>query len=139
MDPNSRFRIGSVTKTFSAVVLLQLVDEGKLKLDDPANTYLPGLLPDDRITVRHLLTHRSGLADYTNAMFEHTVPGFEAVRNKVFTYQELVALRCASRERPSRARPTPTRTPISWSSACSSRRPPAGRWPRSTSGGSSSR
>ncbi|MFB9586170.1 serine hydrolase domain-containing protein [Streptomyces goshikiensis] len=92
MDPNSRFRIGSVTKTFSAVVLLQLVDEGKLKLDDPANTYLPGLLPDDRITVRHLLTHRSGLADYTNAMFEHTVPGFEAVRNKVFTYQELVAL-----------------------------------------------
>ncbi|WP_327301452.1 serine hydrolase domain-containing protein [Streptomyces goshikiensis] len=92
MDPNSRFRIGSVTKTFSAVVLLQLVDEGKLKLDDPVNTYLPGLLPDDRITVRHLLTHRSGLADYTNAMFEHTVPGFEAVRNKVFTYQELVAL-----------------------------------------------
>ncbi|MFG2709885.1 serine hydrolase domain-containing protein [Streptomyces goshikiensis] len=92
MDPSSRFRIGSVTKTFSAVVLLQLVDEGKLKLDDPVNTYLPGLLPDDRITVRHLLTHRSGLADYTNAMFEHTVPGFEAVRNKVFTYQELVAL-----------------------------------------------
>ncbi|MGW2986992.1 serine hydrolase domain-containing protein [Streptomyces goshikiensis] len=92
MDPNSRFRIGSVTKTFSAVVLLQLVDEGKLKLDGPVNTYLPGLLPDDRITVRHLLTHRSGLADYTNAMFEHTVPGFEAVRNKVFTYQELVAL-----------------------------------------------
>ncbi|MCX4545551.1 serine hydrolase [Streptomyces sp. NBC_01565] len=92
MDPGSRFRIGSVTKTFSSVVLLQLVDEGKLSLDAPVNRYLPGLLPDDRITVRHLLTHRSGLADYTNAMFEHTVPGFEAVRNKVFTYQELVAL-----------------------------------------------
>ncbi|MFE6844053.1 serine hydrolase domain-containing protein [Streptomyces sp. NPDC057686] len=92
MDLKGRFRIGSVTKTFSSVVLLQLVDEGKLSLDAPVNQYLPGLLPDDRITVRHLLTHRSGLADYTNAMFEQTVPGFEAVRNKVFTYQELVAL-----------------------------------------------
>ncbi|WP_443056744.1 serine hydrolase domain-containing protein [Streptomyces sp. NBC_00667] len=92
MDPNSRFRIGSVTKTFSSVVLLQLVDEGRIGLDQPVNHYLPGLLPDDRITVRHLLTHRSGLADYTNAMFARTVPGFEAVRNKVFGYRELVNL-----------------------------------------------
>jgi D-alanyl-D-alanine carboxypeptidase len=92
MDTRARFRIGSVSKTFSSVVLLQLVDEKKLELDAPVNRYLPGLLPDDRITVRHLLTHRSGLADYTNAMFEHTVPGFEAVRNRVFSYQELVDL-----------------------------------------------
>ncbi|WP_328967144.1 serine hydrolase domain-containing protein [Streptomyces sp. NBC_00239] len=92
MDPRSRFRIGSVTKTFSTVVLLQLVSEGKLALDAPVNQYLTGLLPDDRITVRHLLTHRSGLSDYTNAMFDKTVPGFEAVRNRVFSYQELVDL-----------------------------------------------
>ncbi|GGS39711.1 serine hydrolase [Streptomyces nojiriensis] len=92
MDPQARFRIGSVSKSFSSVVLLQLVDEGRIGLDSPVNQYLPGLLPDDRITVRHLLSHRSGLADYTNAMFEHTVPGFEAVRNKVFSYQELVDL-----------------------------------------------
>ncbi|MBB5933644.1 serine hydrolase domain-containing protein [Streptomyces zagrosensis] len=92
MDPRSRFRIGSVTKTFSSVVLLQLVDEGKLRLDTSVNTYLPGLLPDDNITVRHLLMHQSGLADYTNAMFAKTVPGFESVRNRVFTYQELVNL-----------------------------------------------
>ncbi|MER5311640.1 serine hydrolase [Streptomyces sp. NPDC002773] len=92
MDVQARFRIGSVSKTFSTVVLLQLVEEGKLELDTSVNTYLPGLLPDDRITVRHLLTHRSGLADYTNAMFEKTVPGFEAVRNRVFSYQELVDL-----------------------------------------------
>ncbi|MFC8339991.1 serine hydrolase domain-containing protein [Streptomyces rubiginosohelvolus] len=95
MDTRSRFRIGSVSKTFSSVVLLQLVEEGRLKLDAPVNTYLEGLLPDDRITVRHLLTHRSGLADYTNAMFEQTVPGFEAVRNRVFSYQELVDLSLA--------------------------------------------
>ncbi|MGI5372969.1 serine hydrolase domain-containing protein [Streptomyces sp. CA-251387] len=85
-----RFRIGSVTKIFSAVVLLQLADERKLELDAPVNRYLPGLLPDDRITVRHVLSHRSGLHDYTNEMFARTVPGFEAVRNKVFTYRQLV-------------------------------------------------
>ncbi|MFI6417030.1 serine hydrolase domain-containing protein [Streptomyces sp. NPDC050842] len=95
MDVQARFRIGSVSKTFSTVVLLQLVDEGKLTLDAPVNTYLPGLLPDDRITVRHLITHRSGLADYTDQMFNSTVPGFEAVRNKAFTYQELVDLSLA--------------------------------------------
>ncbi|ELS50547.1 putative Beta-lactamase [Streptomyces viridochromogenes Tue57] len=85
-----RFRIGSVTKIFSAVVLLQLAEERKLELDAPVNRYLPGLLPDDRITVRHVLSHRSGLHDYTNEMFARTVPGFEAVRTKVFTYRQLV-------------------------------------------------
>ncbi|AVH93921.1 peptidase M15 [Streptomyces sp. WAC00288] len=95
MDVRSRFRIGSVSKTFSTVVLLQLVQEGRLTLDSPVNTYLPGLLPDDRITVRHLLTHRSGLADYTDPMFANTVPGFESVRNRVFGYQELVDLSLA--------------------------------------------
>ncbi|MGW5736312.1 MULTISPECIES: serine hydrolase domain-containing protein [Streptomyces] len=95
MDTQARFRIGSVSKTFSSVVLLQLVQEHQVKLDAPVNTYLKGLLPDDRITVRHLLTHRSGLADYTDAMFNQTVPGFEAVRNRVFSYQELVDLSLA--------------------------------------------
>ncbi|MFF3349521.1 serine hydrolase domain-containing protein [Streptomyces sp. NPDC002779] len=98
LTTTDRFRIGSVTKTFTAVVLLQLVDEKKLKLDDPVNRHLPGLLPDDRITVRHVLSHRSGLYDYTNDMFAKTVPGFEAVRTKVFTHRQLVA-RSLSRPR----------------------------------------
>ncbi|NEA98291.1 beta-lactamase family protein [Streptomyces sp. SID13726] len=92
MGDADRFRIGSVTKTFTAVVLLQLVDEKKLRLDAPVDRYLPGLLPDRRITVRHVLSHRSGLYDYTNDMFARTVPGFEAVRKKVFTPRELVNL-----------------------------------------------
>ncbi|MFE3856854.1 serine hydrolase domain-containing protein [Streptomyces griseorubiginosus] len=92
MGDADRFRIGSVTKTFTAVVLLQLVDEKKLKLDAPVDRYLPGLLPDDRITVRQVLGHRSGLYDYTNDMFARTVPGFEAVRKRVFTPEELVKL-----------------------------------------------
>ncbi len=92
MDVRARFRVGSVSKTFTAVVLLQLVDEGRLSLDAPVGRYLPGLLPDERITVRHLLTHRSGLPDYTEAMFRRTVPGFEAVRDRVFAPRELVDL-----------------------------------------------
>ncbi|MEU3980694.1 serine hydrolase domain-containing protein [Streptomyces sp. NPDC026672] len=87
-----RFRVGSVTKTFSTVVLMQLADEGRLSLDAPVDRYLPGLLPDDRITVRHVLSHRSGLYDYTNDMFAKSVSGFESVRRKVFTYRQLVDL-----------------------------------------------
>ncbi|WP_267245222.1 serine hydrolase domain-containing protein [Streptomyces sp. PR69] len=102
LSTEDRFRVGSVTKSFSAVVLLQLVDEGKVDLDASVNDYLPGLLPDDRITVRHVLSHRSGLYDYTNDMFAQTVPGFESVRNKVFTLQELVDL---SLERPLNGEP----------------------------------
>ncbi|WUB41747.1 beta-lactamase family protein [Streptomyces sp. NBC_00588] len=85
-----RFRIGSVTKTFSAVVLMQLADEGRLKLDASVDHYLPGLLPDRKITVRQVLGHRSGLYDYTNDMFARAVPGFEEVRTKVFGYRQLV-------------------------------------------------
>lgn len=95
MDANRRFRVGSVSKSFTTVVLMQLVAEGRVDLDAPANDYLPRALPDDRITVRHLLSHRSGLWDYTNDMFYHTVPGFEAVRNKVFSFQELIDLSTA--------------------------------------------
>ncbi|MFJ8059164.1 serine hydrolase domain-containing protein [Streptomyces sp. NPDC096142] len=87
-----RFRIGSITKSFSAVVLLQLADAHRLDLDAPVDRYLPGLLPDGRITVRHILSHRSGLYDYTNSMFADSVSGFEAVRDKVFTYRQLVQL-----------------------------------------------
>ncbi|MFE9775213.1 serine hydrolase domain-containing protein [Streptomyces sp. NPDC005931] len=87
-----RFRIGSVTKIMTAVVLLQLVDEGKLTPDTPVERHLPGLLSDDRVTVRHLLSHRSGLYDYTDDLFARTVPGFEAVRTRVFTLRELVRM-----------------------------------------------
>jgi D-alanyl-D-alanine carboxypeptidase len=60
-----RFRVGSVTKTFVATVVLQLTGEGKLALDDTIERWLPGLVPNGRaITVRHLLTHTAGLFDY---------------------------------------------------------------------------
>ncbi|WP_194235845.1 serine hydrolase domain-containing protein, partial [Streptomyces sp. CB01881] len=64
---DGRFRIGSVTKTFVATVLLQLVAEHRLGLDDPVERHLPGLvLNGGQITVRQLLNHTSGLANYTD-------------------------------------------------------------------------
>jgi D-alanyl-D-alanine carboxypeptidase len=63
---NGSFRAGSVTKSFVATVVLQLVAEGRVKLDAPVERYLPGLLPDRRITVRQLLQHTSGLYNYTD-------------------------------------------------------------------------
>lgn len=64
---DARFRIGSVTKMFTATVVLQLVAQGRVDLDAPVARYLPGLLPDgDAITVRMILQHTSGLHDYTD-------------------------------------------------------------------------
>jgi D-alanyl-D-alanine carboxypeptidase len=70
-------------------VVLQLVDEGRLRLDEPVETWLPGLLPDgEAITVRHLLQHTSGLPDYLKT------PGFmeRLPENPVYQPEELVAL-----------------------------------------------
>ena len=61
-----RFRIGSVTKTFTAAMVLQLVDQNRIGLDDPVSRYLPGVIPaGGKITIRELLQHRSGLDNYT--------------------------------------------------------------------------
>ena len=65
LRPTDRFRIGSLTKSYTATVVLQLVGEGKLSLDDSVERWLPGLVPNGgNITVRHLLGHQSGLFDY---------------------------------------------------------------------------
>jgi D-alanyl-D-alanine carboxypeptidase len=62
-----RFRIGSVTKSFVAALVLQLVGEGRLGLDDNLERWLPGLVPGgNKLTVRQLLNHTSGLYNYTD-------------------------------------------------------------------------
>jgi D-alanyl-D-alanine carboxypeptidase len=77
--PGLRHRIGSVTKTFVATAVLQLVAEGRLGLDDPVARWLrlPGL--DPRVTVRMLLRHTSGIADYAPVILG-TVEQIEANR-----------------------------------------------------------
>ncbi|MBL3666999.1 beta-lactamase family protein [Streptomyces sp. M2CJ-2] len=70
-SPRDHYRVGSVTKTFVATVVLQLAAEGALSLDDTVDTWLPGLVTGNghdgtRITLRQLLNHTSGVFDYTN-------------------------------------------------------------------------
>lgn len=64
LRPDSVFRIGSVTKQFTAAGLLTLVDAGKVRLDDPLSKYVPDFPGGDRITVLQLLNHTSGVKDY---------------------------------------------------------------------------
>ncbi|RKH54792.1 serine hydrolase [Corallococcus aberystwythensis] len=67
--PDTKFRIASVTKQFTAMVILQLVAEGKLKLDDTLVSALPDYRKDTgaRVTITHLLNHTSGIPSYTSA------------------------------------------------------------------------
>ncbi|MEV5839508.1 serine hydrolase domain-containing protein [Nocardia sp. NPDC052112] len=70
-EPPQRVRIGSISKTFTSAVVLQLVAEGKIRLDEPVDTYLPGLLRGEgidgrMITVRQILRHQSGLPELTD-------------------------------------------------------------------------
>jgi D-alanyl-D-alanine carboxypeptidase len=64
-NANTASQISSVTKTFTAVVVMQLIEEGKLSLDDTVVTWFPEQPNGDKITVRMLLSHTSGLANYT--------------------------------------------------------------------------
>ncbi|MEU4228516.1 serine hydrolase domain-containing protein [Nonomuraea sp. NPDC026600] len=96
---NGHVRIGSNTKTFTATVVLQLVAEGKIELDTPAADYLPEFGLDERITVRMLLQHTSGVFNFTGDYYPEFVPGIvwsgqEWVDNRFKTYQpeELVEL-----------------------------------------------
>ena len=70
--PDTKFRLGSITKQFTAMLILQLVDQGKVKLDGKISDYLPEYRKDigDKVTVHQLLTHTSGIPSYTSQ------PGF---------------------------------------------------------------
>lgn len=66
--PDTKFRLGSITKQFTAMLVMQLVEKGKIKVNDKITTYLPDYpkATGDKITVHHLLTHTSGIPNYTN-------------------------------------------------------------------------
>jgi CubicO group peptidase (beta-lactamase class C family) len=67
-EPNTKHRLGSVTKQFTSMLIMQLVEAGKLRLDVPITTYLPTYpkTNGDIITIHHLLTHTSGIPNYTS-------------------------------------------------------------------------
>src|SRR5689334_11956236 len=72
--PDTKFRLGSITKQFTATLTLQLVEQGKIKLDGKLSDYLPDYRKDigEKVTIHHLLTHTSGIPSYTG------LPGFFA-------------------------------------------------------------
>jgi D-alanyl-D-alanine carboxypeptidase len=85
-----RFRIGSITKTFAATVLLQLVDEGRLQLDDHLEPYVSGVPNGDRITIRQVLGMTAGIFSYTaDATFEAE---YDADPLMPFSLQDLLVI-----------------------------------------------
>jgi D-alanyl-D-alanine carboxypeptidase len=99
ITPRTVFRLGSITKQFTASVILQLAAEGKLSLDDPISRFLPDYpQPGAGATVRQLLSHTTGIQSYTG------IPGFmvEANTNRAYTTDELIAV---FRDQPPPSRP----------------------------------
>ena len=87
--PDDRFRIASVTKAFTAAVVMELVEEGTLSLDDTVEDWAPGLLAEgDSITVRQLLGHTSGLPDYTkdDGFIEAFVAGEDLTPRQIVSF-----------------------------------------------------
>jgi D-alanyl-D-alanine carboxypeptidase len=85
IEPEMVFRIGSVTKQFTAVSVLMLMEQGKLALDDPLTRFLPDYpMQPHTITVEHLLTHTSGIQSYTS------MPAWPPLWRKDFTLKELI-------------------------------------------------
>lgn len=88
MDVADHVRIGSITKSLTATVILQLAQEGRLRLDDPLAPYFPGG-HTNRATIRQALQLTSGIADYTTEAF---LNGLASAPQRVWTPDELVAL-----------------------------------------------
>ncbi|MGM0580539.1 MAG: serine hydrolase [Bacteroidota bacterium] len=80
----TKYRIGSISKTFTATLVMQLVEEGKLHFDDNLAEYFPNISNASNITIEHLLKHRSGLFDLTKQ------EDFERWMEKSQTKQQMI-------------------------------------------------
>ncbi|MFG2991070.1 serine hydrolase domain-containing protein [Streptomyces sp. NPDC048257] len=89
MTTDLNMRIGSVTKTFTVTALLELVDDGKVGLDDPIGTYVDGVPNGDKITLRELAGMRSGLFNYSAD--EDFYKALTSDPDRPFTPQQLLA------------------------------------------------
>ncbi len=66
VNENSKYRIGSISKTFTAVLILKAIEENKLNLNQTIDEFFPTIINADKITVNQLLYHRSGIHNFTN-------------------------------------------------------------------------
>jgi D-alanyl-D-alanine carboxypeptidase len=91
LSVDDQFRMGSNTKTMVATVILQLVAERRLRLNDPVEKWLPGLVVNGRaITVRMLLNHTSGLAEYV--VDPAVLAAITGQQQRTWTPQQLLAI-----------------------------------------------
>lgn len=106
VTPNMRQRVGSISKTFTAVAILQQVERGRISLDAPVTEYVPDLFPGadrergDAITVRMLLNHTSHIADYVLPAFpslnQDSTSSLDEHRFRSISPEELVRLGLAA-------------------------------------------
>ena len=109
VEPDLRQRVGSITKTFTAAATLLVATQGRIGLDEPIGAYLPHLVPDERgntVTVRMLLNHTSGFAEYLPFAYPsfHAFPSLpdispasiDDLRFRRFDPTELIALGLAA-------------------------------------------
>jgi D-alanyl-D-alanine carboxypeptidase len=87
---DTHFRIASNTKSMTAAVIVQLAQEGKLRLDDPVSRYVPSVPNGDNITIDELLTMRSGLYSYTDA--PELAASLDRDPTKAWTPEEVLAI-----------------------------------------------
>jgi D-alanyl-D-alanine carboxypeptidase len=86
----THFRAASNTKTMTAAVIMQLVQEGRLRFDDPVSKFVEGVPNGDNITISELLKMRSGLYNYTSA--PELAESLDRDPTRVWTPQELLAI-----------------------------------------------
>lgn len=85
LQPDHVFQLASLTKQFTSVAVLMLVEQGKLRLTDPLSTFLPDYPNGNQITIHHLLNHTSGIVSYTN------LPEFRSKSRMDLTPEEIIA------------------------------------------------
>lgn len=86
MAADSVLLIGSITKQFTAAAIMQLVEQGKLRLEDPISKYYPDFPRGNEVTIRHVLNHTSGIFNYT----AHEMPDGPKWR-QAYTAEEMIA------------------------------------------------
>ncbi len=85
-NASTKYRIGSISKTFTTVLVMKAVEDGKLELDQTIDRYFPAIKNADKITIGYLLYHRSGIHSFTDD------PGFLTWNTQAKTEAEMVAL-----------------------------------------------
>ncbi|HEY6050044.1 MAG TPA: serine hydrolase domain-containing protein [Thermoanaerobaculia bacterium] len=86
VTPRTKFYVASISKSFTAAAVLLLQERGKLRVGDSVSRYVPDFPNGEKITLHHLLTHTSGIADYVR------LPNFAEISRRPYTTAQVIAL-----------------------------------------------